>query len=236
MIRPWFRALGRKFLSHRQLQTMSRSGRRLRASPRLEALEDRTLTSTMIIEPAGFLTSLESLGAPTVDLRIQIRSGDAASAATIIANSTGLNGPGLEKILEDIRKLESTAGDLPYHAETFHLRLTFQGNFGQSSQPSIGETVQADSSFPDPKLSPKQPNLTGFTVTLEVDKSEQSTESPSPPGPIARLDKNIAPPSAALNFIQAAYAAQAQVPQAGQAPAAAIHVFPPEPVPKLGNP
>jgi hypothetical protein len=166
MIRPWFRALGRKFLSHRQLQTKSRSRRWLRASPRLEALEDRTLTSTMIIEPGGFLTPLESSGAPTVDLRIQIRSGDSASAATIIANSTGLNGPGLEKILEDIRKLESTAADLPYHAEAVHLRLTFQGNLGQTSQLSSSNIFQADSSFPDPKLSPIQPTLTCFTVTL----------------------------------------------------------------------
>src|SRR5258708_7860434 len=135
MIRPWFRALGRKFLSHRQLQTKSRPGRRLRASPRLEALEDRTLTSTMVIEPAGLLATPEIQGGRVVDLRIQIRSGDAGSAATNIANLTGLNGPALERILEDIRRLEITTADLPGHFETVHLRLTFQDNFGYTVTP-----------------------------------------------------------------------------------------------------
>ena len=50
MTELWLRALARKFLSARQLHMMSRPAQRRGFRPRLEALEDRTLTSTLHIE------------------------------------------------------------------------------------------------------------------------------------------------------------------------------------------
>ena len=57
MTRLWFRMLARKFLPARRLQTTSRPRRRLGPRLRLEALEDRTVTSTLNIEPPGLLAA-----------------------------------------------------------------------------------------------------------------------------------------------------------------------------------
>src|SRR5262245_54030208 len=53
MIRCWLHALARKFLSGGSLRMTFHPTRRRSACLRLEALEDRTLTSTLDVEPPG---------------------------------------------------------------------------------------------------------------------------------------------------------------------------------------
>jgi hypothetical protein len=111
--------------------------RRLRARPRLETLEDRTVTSTMTIvesfAPLG--TTSYSQGSLQYDLTIHIPSGDAATAFSNSANALGLTGPGLDRILEDIRKLEAQAPELQSQIDTVQIR------FVQTTFPDANNTI-----------------------------------------------------------------------------------------------
>src|SRR5262245_35806301 len=79
MIRLWFRALARKFLSGRLLEQTSRP-RRQGVRPRLEALEERTVASTLNVEPPGLLPPTPRAGTTAVDAPVKPGSIDPAPA------------------------------------------------------------------------------------------------------------------------------------------------------------
>src|SRR5437899_11224407 len=106
MIRPWFRDVALKVLSSCRLDAETRITRRLRARPRLETLEDRTVTSTMTVEPPWLSVTSTAQGATVVNLGFEIHPGDSTSAAADITKLIGLNGPALERLLADIHTLE----------------------------------------------------------------------------------------------------------------------------------
>jgi RNA polymerase sigma factor (sigma-70 family) len=90
MIRHWFRALARKTLSLRPLQTQARATRRLGVALRLEELEDRTITSTLQINstlPPSLLQGIES-------------SFLSANGYTSLSQPSG---PALDRLLSDIQ-------------------------------------------------------------------------------------------------------------------------------------
>jgi hypothetical protein len=107
MIGSWLRALARKFLSGGSLRMTSHPARRRRAWLRLEALEDRTLTSTLDLEPPGLLPPAPEAGVVALPSQnIDITTG--GLAPTVKDGS----------LLEDVRALPLPGPHLPGNLAT----------------------------------------------------------------------------------------------------------------------
>jgi RNA polymerase sigma factor (sigma-70 family) len=121
MIRFWFRALARKCMSGRQQQATSRAPRRLGACLRLEALEDRTVMSTLQIDPPVPLPEAVRGGEFAAGWGDATKgtSGDSASSVKGDANAPSIGGPGLDRLLEDLEKLETPPEDSGYTFAVF---------------------------------------------------------------------------------------------------------------------
>src|SRR5262249_30925843 len=107
MTRLWLGVLARKLLWVRKSQAR-RPVRRPCARLRLDALEDRTVTSTLTIEPPGLLPAT-----PEAYHAFESTSGQSAAAVNGAASATGLGGPALERLLEDVQKLDALTSDSP---------------------------------------------------------------------------------------------------------------------------
>jgi RNA polymerase sigma factor (sigma-70 family) len=174
MIPLWFHALTRKFLSGRELQPMSRRARRLGSRLRVEALEDRTVTSIVNVltpEPlAAVIVADVSYDA------VETISRDLASALNAGGNPSVFHGPALERLLQDIQKIET-------HPATIRLRVTLPGSFG--------DTVH-DQSFPSLLVSPVSGTTPHQAPSVSFTPSENPVTQPrSLPGDIAQPDKSI---------------------------------------------
>src|SRR5262245_12123890 len=108
MILMCFHALVRKMLPVRPLQTASRPGGRRGARLRLEMLEDRMVTTASSFELPELLADAPAVRVAAVSSHeIEVSPVDPASAVTESANTTVFRGPALQRLLEDIRKLET---------------------------------------------------------------------------------------------------------------------------------
>jgi RNA polymerase sigma factor (sigma-70 family) len=199
MIRPWARALAR------QWQMMSRPVRRRSARPRVEVLEDRTLTSTMNIDPPLVFTGSQAQHVPAGSLRFEFHSGATAPAATTTPNLPGPIDPALERILEDIRKQDAVP------AVTYFVAGVPEG--GSNDNPLIP---------------------TGFTSPLDLQKAEPSVVPSSPSERVAQFDKNFVPrvpvqPGADPNDPTSTDAGRAHMPPAAAVAAAETHSLPTQP-------
>jgi RNA polymerase sigma factor (sigma-70 family) len=210
-----FHALTRKLLPGRPLQTMWRPG----ARPRLEVLEDRTVTSVRVSDLPRLLA-----GAPAVRVtviatdEIEIPSGDLTSLAHDGANATVLGGPALEKLLEDIQKLETSASvsdevflsftDLPIAGATSNLPITATLTLLLRSSGTKGQSGH-----------PLSPVPGGDGGGSEAERSDFPTDAasilaqPNPPGSEARTDKNPAQPGTDSNVRNATDADPGRTPQ-----------------------
>src|SRR5262245_55221506 len=102
MIRLWLCALARKFVVGRKLQTRSCLARRWSVRLRLEALEDRTVASTLSLEPPG-----PAAGAATIAYdQFKTPSVNLPSAVDDAANPTAPGGRALERLLKDVQSIE----------------------------------------------------------------------------------------------------------------------------------
>src|SRR5262245_4555093 len=104
MIRLWLRSLARTFLSGRPFRMMSRPARRLGACLRVEALEDRTVTSTVSSEPPALLTAPANKAG---DLSFDIVDSKAEEPSSAIdKGDAGYHEPGLKKLLVDVQNVD----------------------------------------------------------------------------------------------------------------------------------
>jgi RNA polymerase sigma factor (sigma-70 family) len=112
MIRFWFRALARKYMSGRQQQATSRAPRRLGTCLRLEALEDRTLLSTTPIDLLG-LPGKAPPGdiLPVWDDSTPITKSDPTAPIKGDPSAPSIGGPGFERLLGDVEKVGTPAED-----------------------------------------------------------------------------------------------------------------------------
>src|SRR5689334_842217 len=125
MIRLWLGGLTRKLLSGRQLRTVSRPARRPGARPCVEELEDRTLTSTVNLEPPGLLATSQIRVVPISYDETQGTSGESIPAIIVDARgSADLGGPGSGQILPDARDLAAPPAGLPNDHATADLPVT----------------------------------------------------------------------------------------------------------------
>src|SRR3954468_1632837 len=99
MIRPWFRALARKVLPGRPLQAAPRRGRRRGVCLRCESLEERVVMYAANFQwpefPAGnsaIVWTGQSLATPGTSIGVPGA-----------VSSVDVNGPGLDRLLTDLR-------------------------------------------------------------------------------------------------------------------------------------
>ena len=119
MIRLWFRRLVRKLLSGQYLQLKSRSGRRQTARLGVEALELRTVTSTMNIAPPALVAwAPAAVVAAPVQAESAITSGDVPSTVYAQSDPTEYSGPALDALLNDVRQAAMPARDAPGNPAT----------------------------------------------------------------------------------------------------------------------
>src|SRR5579883_101776 len=120
MIRSWFRALIWKILSGRRLQRSSRPTSPRIVRPGLEDLEQRLPTSTLNIVPPSFLGATPEPYAPAL-----VWSGGNASSSLSSSPrdaTTELGVAGLERLLTDLRQVETSRSDAPSEAPTIDLQ------------------------------------------------------------------------------------------------------------------
>jgi len=116
MIRSWFRALIWKILLGRRLQHSSRPTSPRIVRPGLEALEQRIPTSTLNIVPPSFLGATPEPYAPAL-----VWSGGNASSSLPSSprdTTTELGVAGLERLLADLRQVETSRPDTPSEPPT----------------------------------------------------------------------------------------------------------------------
>jgi hypothetical protein len=117
-----FQALARKLLLGRGLETIPPRARRLAVRPHVEELEDRTVSSTPSIQlpemPAAASVAAVSSG------RVETISGDPVPALHDSVNTSALDGSALERLLEDVQKIEAKSAHVFSDHATIHLRLT----------------------------------------------------------------------------------------------------------------
>jgi RNA polymerase sigma factor (sigma-70 family) len=247
MIRPWFRDLARKLLSSCHLDAETRLKRRLRARPRLETLEDRTLTSTMTIvesfAPLGASSFTQS--AFQYHLTIHISSGDPATVSTNNANATAT---GLGSLLEDIRMLDMEAPETLSQIETAQVGWALDAfsdanisdgataykadhpEFGWSNQPlTVNQiTVEVDGVSAADVLRPPT-DTHDHLLTINPANGNNSNNSGGQQNALdgsVRLDKPKTQPGLDANVISAANPDQRPSSQAGQPTAAENRGFP----------
>src|SRR6266513_1619707 len=115
MMRPWLRALARKWLSGHKMRRTSGSTRRQPVRPRVEALEERTVTTLMLMEPPGLMAmqpAADTSAADAADAGYPAIDASASLPPGVTGPQAG--GPGWERLLEDVQKIEPTAGETPF--------------------------------------------------------------------------------------------------------------------------
>jgi RNA polymerase sigma factor (sigma-70 family) len=166
---------------------MSRRGQRAGATLRVEALEDRTVTSTLNIPSLGAFIGIHD--------GVEIISRDPAHAPGDSPTIFGLDGPAFEKLLRDIHTIEARTLDLLNQSATILLRWTLPGLLGDNVAKFRREQNLAPSEiFPGSGVPPPP---VAFSHSLDPDRADNIMAGPNPPGELAKPDSSAAP----ANFV-----------------------------------
>jgi RNA polymerase sigma factor (sigma-70 family) len=183
MMQMWFHALTRKLLPARPPQTYA-PGRRRRAIPRLEVLEDRIVLATPIPEPPGLPAAAPAVRVAVVSSdEIAISSVDPGSVVPDGALNAVPASPSLKKLLEDIQNLATPGSDLPGQQLSIDLDLALRELFGPPTPSAIIDQIFLTFTA-SPPLSDSPPSrvTTSFTLLFHVGASKSLPPTPPSPG------------------------------------------------------
>src|SRR5436190_20159418 len=100
MMRPWLRALAQKWLWGHKLRRTSGSTRRQPVRPHVEALEDRTVTTLMLVEPPGLMPVQPAASPGPVDFDdASYPSGNSSAPSAPGVAAPQPRGPGWQMLL-----------------------------------------------------------------------------------------------------------------------------------------
>src|SRR5262245_25472433 len=107
MIRLWFTALARKLSSGQPVPPPAPPGWRPGARLHLEPLEERTVASIVSIDPPELAVPQPEESGPAVSYEeIETPSTEGDVEPTDVIAAAGVDDPGLEKLLEDLKQAE----------------------------------------------------------------------------------------------------------------------------------
>jgi RNA polymerase sigma factor (sigma-70 family) len=188
----------------------------------VEALEDRTVTSTVDFQSLGPLAGTSI--APGSQNTIATISSDWTPVLNDGAKILGWSGPALERLLQDVQGIDARSPDLLSPDAAIHVRLALSSLFGDTVATFLhNQNGTYSAALPGSGAIHYQPPALEFSRPLDPDKTENLDTQPNSSGDVPRPNKNVPGTGSDANLVTGTDADESRNPQGGAPATSEVH-------------